>query len=111
MSDDNITKLPVQFRERPPEERSLVRRLEMPAGLGECLHTFVTYIVNDAEADVECGRCGTRLNPMWVLAQIAIHDRRHHEAQKAAKAMSARLEEKRRCKCEHCGKMTRIRRL
>ncbi|MBO9377155.1 hypothetical protein GG804_10280 [Sphingomonas histidinilytica] len=106
--DDNITKLPVRFRKPAPDDRVVVRPFEIPKHPG-CDHLLATYIVNEREADVECGRCGTRLNPMWVLGQLASSDRRMAETREAAKLADEARRERQRCKCQHCGKMTRIR--
>jgi DNA-directed RNA polymerase subunit RPC12/RpoP len=104
----NITKLPVAFRDRMPDERTLVQMHEVP-GAARCNHLFAQYLVDPAAAEVECQRCGEKLNPMWVLHQLATSDRRMSESQAAAKAMRERLEEKRRAKCQHCGRLTRVR--
>jgi hypothetical protein len=109
MSDEEekVARLPVRFREPPPAERTLLLPYEVPKD-GRCDHLFCQYIVNSKEADVECGRCGTKLNPMWVLGELANHDRRMDDQQKAAQAAAERLDQRRRTKCQHCKKMTRI---
>lgn len=105
--DEKITRLPVKFREPLPIDRTLLQPHEVPKA-NQCGHLFAQYLVDPSEAQVECGRCGEKLNPMWVLHQLAIRDRRMAEAQKASKAAQERLEERTRTKCNHCGKMTRI---
>jgi hypothetical protein len=105
--DDTIARLPVRFRERLPDERTLMQLHEV-SGPPKCQHLFAQYLVDPAAAEVECGRCGEKLNPMWVLDQLAKNDRRMAESQAAAKAMRERLEERSRTKCQHCGGMTRI---
>ena len=105
--DDKVKTLPVKFREREPDERTLLNPYDPPFH-PNCSHQFVQYFVNEAEADVTCGKCGTRLNPMWVLGQLAREDRRYEANQKAAREMQNRLDERSRTKCQHCGKMTRI---
>ena len=105
--ETNVTKLPVKFKEQAPPERTLVVPYEVKKA-AECGHLMATYIVNEAEAEVECGRCGTRLNPMWVLRQLATTDRRHAEARAAYQDEQRRLAERSRTKCEHCKQMTRI---
>ncbi len=105
--DEKVKRLPVRFKEPPPAERTLMGPYEAPR-IPACDHLMVTYYVNRAEAEATCSRCGTKLNPMWVLEQLATHDRRYAEQQKAAKAAQERLDERRRTKCQHCGQMTRI---
>jgi hypothetical protein len=105
--EDNIKKLPVSFKKRAPEDRTVVRPWEVgrPAA---CSHLMATYLIRDGEAEVECGRCGTRLDPMWVLAKIATEDRRWAESQARYQEEQKRLAERKRTKCDHCGAMTRI---
>jgi len=107
--DENcVIKLPVKFKARAPDERTLVSPWEVLKHV-ECDHLMATYIINEREADVECGRCGTRLNPMWVLKELATSDRRYAQMKESAKQASERRADRVRCKCQHCGKMTRIR--
>jgi hypothetical protein len=108
VSDDGkVTPLPVRFKGPLPEERSLVREFEV-VGPAKCNHLFATYIIDPAAAEPECGRCGEKLNPMWVLGQLATHDRRMAESQARYQDEQKRLAERTRTKCQHCGKMTRI---
>jgi len=105
---DNVRPLGVKFRERTSDDRVLVEPREVP-GPPACSHLMATYIVSEADAEVTCGRCNGKVNPMWVLAQLARDDRRMHETQAAAKRASERRAERVRTKCDHCGRMTRIR--
>jgi hypothetical protein len=105
--DDNVTKLPVRFKNPLPEDRTLVMLHEVDKP-GTCSHLFCTYIVEQSAADVECGKCGAKLNPMWVLVHLAVNDRRYEESQKRHQEEMKRLAERSRTKCEHCRQMTRI---
>lgn len=105
--DPEITKLPVRFKEPLPEERSILLAWEAGKG-GGCTHLFAQYLVSDTDAEVECGRCGTKLNPIWVLVKLAVHDRRMAESQQRYQEEQKRLAERTRTKCQHCGEMTRI---
>ena len=105
---DNVRPLGVKFRERAPDDRVLVEPHEVP-GAPVCNHLFATYTVSEADAEVTCGRCNGKVNPMWVLVQLAREDRRMHATQQAAKRASERHAERSRTKCDHCGRMTRIR--
>ena len=107
MTDDNITKLPVKFKNPLPEERTVVGLWEVGKG-ASCSHTFTTYVVDDALAEVECGKCGAKLNPMWVLCRLAVDDRRMEASQKRYEEGLRRLGSRSRTKCLHCGKMTPI---
>lgn len=104
---EGVTRLPVRFKNPLPEDRVLVRPYEV-GKVDRCGHLLTQYIITEAEADVTCGRCGEKLNPMWVLSQLATHDRRYADAAARYKDDQKRLAERSRTKCDHCGNMTRI---
>ena len=107
ISDDNVSKLPVRFKSPLPADRTLVLPYEVQRA--SCDHMFgVQYIIDIAQAEVECSKCHAKLNPMWVLKQLAIQDSRYYEAQQRYKEEMARLSERSRTKCDNCGKLTRI---
>lgn len=105
-----VTKIPVRFKSQAPPERTVVRPFEI--GRPEpCLHSPLmgaTYIVDTKLAEVECGKCGAKLNPMFVLQQIAAEDQRMATARDRYQEEQKRLAERTRTKCDHCHKMTRI---
>ena len=103
--DDNVTKLPVRFKSPAPEGRTLLRPWEVGRS-GGCMHS--RFVVDDKKLEVECGDCKEKLNPMWVLVHLTIQDKQMHEAAKRYKEEMARLAERERTKCNHCGQMTRI---
>lgn len=105
--DDTVLRLPVKFKSPVPEDRTLVRPFEV-AKSGGCSHLFCGYVVDEALAEVECGRCGAKLNPMWVLNRLANEDRRMAKSQERYQDEQRRLAKRSRTKCDHCGKMTRI---
>ena len=105
--DDNVTKLPVRFKSPLADERTLMHPWEVHKS-GVCSHMFVQYIVDPSLAEVECGRCGAKLNPMWVLSHLAVQDRRFQDAAERYREETKRISERQRTKCQHCGKMTRI---
>lgn len=116
MNDDDpslgadVERLPVKFKTPVPVDRVLVRPFEIQRH-EPCIHSPLmgaSYVVDEKLAEVECGKCGAKLNPMWVLAQIASHDRRLHEAQARYQDEQKRLAERSKTKCQHCQKMTRI---
>ena len=106
--DDKVTRLPVSFREPPPTDRVLIGPYEVPLADTPCNHLMAQYLIDPSLAEVICGRCKAKLNPMWVLEQLARNDRRYAASQAAAREASKRLDERSRTKCDHCGKMTRI---
>lgn len=104
--DDNVKKLPVKFKTPIPPERSLVE-----VQLGKCTHRSMfgaAYAVDESLAEVECSLCAAKLNPMWVLAQLASDDRRYFEAHQRYHDEMKRLKERSRTKCNSCGVMTLI---
>lgn len=109
MSDEtsNVTQLPVRFKQPLPDDRVVVRPWEV-GKREECRHLNCQYIISEELAEVECGRCGAKLNPMWVLGQLAHSDRRMHEAAERYRDEIKRLNERSRTKCQHCGQMTGI---
>lgn len=77
---------------------------------GRCsrLNQHGPYLVDESLSLVECGTCKRELNPMFVLKALAESDSalafRMNSLRKTVEKYEARL----RCKCQHCGKMTRI---
>ena len=104
--DDKVKQLPVRFKKPLPADRTLMSPIEVPQR--GCSHLFVQYIISESEAEVECGKCHAKLNPMWVLARLANDDRRFHEAHQKYHEEMKRLSERTSTKCRHCGKMTGI---
>jgi hypothetical protein len=112
----DLTRLPVKFKTPPTGERTL--EVVHGSGYGDrCNHIFtieggnvkkVTYIIDEAAAEVECGFCKIKLNPMWVLARLAHQETTYHETAKRYQEEMARLKDRSRTKCENCGCMTRI---
>jgi hypothetical protein len=113
MSDD-VTKLPVKFKHPPSGERTLEVVDRFGSG---CNHSFtivegevrqITYLIDEAAAEVECSVCKAKLNPMWVLARLAHNETKYHETARRYHDEMKRLAERSRTRCDHCGKMTRI---
>ncbi|MDH0342126.1 hypothetical protein [Chromobacterium haemolyticum] len=73
---------------------------------GQCRHLNVR--VNEDLAEVTCRDCEAKLNPIWVLSRMAKEETkwafRRSEFIKTREALAQRS----RCKCQHCGQMTRI---
>lgn len=105
MTDDNVTRFPIRPKRQPKEERTLVVPFEVSRA-DRCSHP--RFIIDEAMAEVECAVCSERLNPIWVLSQLAREDRRMEKVRKSMAEEHARLDERCRTKCQHCGQMTRI---
>lgn len=57
---------------------------------------------------VTCKQCKKELNPMAVLDMIYKQQGRVSWREKELKELSQKVESKNKCKCQHCGKMTKI---
>lgn len=73
-----------------------------------CNHRDTTYLVDEARAEVECGRCKALLSPTWVLMILAEEESRWVQKQKEYLVVKAATENRKRTKCDHCGKMTNV---
>lgn len=73
---------------------------------GKCLHRQM--IVDEELASVECKTCGEKLNPVAMLARFAREESLWQRRGEELKKYHAALDAKVRCKCQHCGKMTRV---
>ena len=109
MTDDaKIIKLPVHTKPSKREPVFKRKTIAEKMRLKECDHTDVSYVVDLADSQVECTKCGKKLNPMWVLEQLAMREHRFHEAERTYREAISRLEKRRKTKCTHCGEMTQI---
>lgn len=102
---DNISKLPVRFKQPAPEGKTLIGKWEVH-GREVCSHK--NFLIDDSLNEVECEQCHAKLNPMWVLSHLAAEESGWRRQEEVARAIEAKLEKRTRCKCDHCGKMTRI---
>ena len=118
MTDDSpetkVTRLPIQFKSRPSEDRPMLEVLHYD---GKCNHRSVIigssiiqvkYLLRDGETEVECGNCGMRLDPMWVLKILANEENHWFNNRARYLEEMKRLSERSRTECQHCGKMTKI---
>ena len=71
-----------------------------------CAHN--KFLVDEKLAYIECGICGEKLNPMWVIGQLCNREARANRAVEALAKVVEEAEKKNSCKCEKCGQMTRI---
>ena len=101
--DDNITRIG-RRTPRHDDGRTLV---SVPRS--ECGHP--RFIVDEKKAEVECSECGERLNPIWVLRQIATKESILYERRRVLQTLVRQLAEKVRYKCRHCGKMNDMSRI
>jgi hypothetical protein len=109
-----VTAIPVKFKDPPSGEGPTLKLVKYGDG---CNHMWAfrgsqklgaSYIIREGETEVECGLCGTRLNPMFVLSRLAGEETRWHQARANYQNEMKRLKDRSRTKCEHCDRMTRI---
>ncbi len=105
MTDEKVKRLPVRFKTALGEKRTLFSPYEVGKP-SACTHR--NFLVDERSAVVECGQCGEKLNPMWVLQQLARDDARFHQAARQYQDEMRRLSERSSTKCRHCGRMTSI---
>jgi hypothetical protein len=71
------------------------------------------FILDEELATVECGTCKEKLNPIQVLVAYARQESRigarFEEAKLAVEKAQFKAERQNRVRCEHCDKLTRIR--
>lgn len=106
-NDPKVAKLNVRFRR--PLDTDDMRTVLMPYEVrreSECQHG--RYVVDEQMAEVECAICHAKLNPIWVLRQFAHWERRMTDLHARYADEMARLGERSKTKCNHCGQMTRI---
>ena len=73
-----------------------------------CRHS--NFLVDSSLQEVECGKCGAKLNPMYVIERMANKESMSRNAIEELSAIVEKTKDKLRCKCQHCHKMTRIQR-
>ena len=72
----------------------------------KCIHG--EFQIDEALNIVECGKCGSPLNPMWVLKRLAQSESQYKMRIERLKQTLVKASKKNRCKCQHCKKMTII---
>lgn len=90
---------------------TMVTRAEVPNG--ECPHIGVE--VDPIKATLECVACKAQLSPtQWIYQLIEYWQHvvyMHDSANRSRAAMelqAKKLERKSKCKCQHCGRVTRV---
>lgn len=73
---------------------------------GYCEHLNIT--VNEDLAELTCKDCKDKINPTYWIMMVA--KRWHHidYLQRTYKIAAELYDDKQRCKCEHCGRITHI---
>lgn len=66
------------------------------------------YVIDQRAAQVQCQACGMLMNPIQCLVEYARQWEHIDWRMEEMRKLKAKLEEKQRCKCEHCGKFTKV---
>lgn len=101
-SPENVVVLKTPFKSPVPDERFLVIDTK------QCTHHNGPFLIDDSLSEVTCGRCTAKLNPMFVLRQLAQQESRWHQHFSRYQGEMQRLNARNKTKCQHCHKMTRI---
>ena len=64
--------------------------------------------IDEDLATVECDDCGEKLNPVAMLLRFATEESRWQREGERLRQLHRDLDARIRCKCQHCGQMTRI---
>ena len=108
MTDDKkITDLSIARFEKIKREIQLIDGRRSFSDPKFCKHG--QFLVDPEKAEVECGYCGEKLNPMYVLEKLCSEESRFTRERKRYIAILREFKKKSRCKCKHCGKFTDIR--
>lgn len=73
---------------------------------GQCRHLNIS--VHEDLSEVICRDCGEKLSPIWVLSRMAKEETKWGLRRAEFMKVRAELAARQRCKCQHCGQMTRI---
>lgn len=103
MEKNNIVDLKID-PDKPPK-RVFIRNNKKPE-YTDCQHCHL--LLDHATNAVYCADCGEKLDPMWVLSRIADKHNSLYFSYRDLYAKAQRAAKMNRCKCEHCGKMTKI---
>lgn len=116
--DDKIKPIGVKFKAPPGEVEPTIKIVGGTwVDRDKCNHNSyyrdgqrheINYLIREGETECECANCGTRLDPMFVLKVIANREGEALRLREIAAREMAKLHERSRTKCRHCGKMTEI---
>lgn len=100
MSDDIPVLHPKPKRRRPKRDESLVLHSVRDYS---CKHPH--FVLDEAKSEVECGVCKEKLNPIWVLKEMASHDSFIASRRDKLREEVKKLQDRTKYKCGSCGKM------
>lgn len=102
-TDDDVIKLPVDYKTPPSGERMLVE-----VAPSACIHWNTTFEVDVKGGKCKCLGCQQEVSPMFVLQRLMDKESQWMRTRALYQDEMLRLKERRATKCRHCGAMTRI---
>ncbi len=72
----------------------------------ECAHDAIE--IDTLKTELTCTKCGTKINPVEWIAMIAEDWSRINWRYQEVARLNKAIDMKRRTKCEHCGKVTKV---
>jgi len=113
-SDDQKSAEIISIRTGKPEERTYERTLidnGRRYSANKCSHKG-PYEIDRKLGTVECGDCGSLLNPIYVLEMLACQETywnmRQRELRQYLDEINKEIEDRTRTRCTHCQNMTAI---
>lgn len=103
MSNDNVTLFP-QHRGRRKDDGPQL--FVVRPSLRSCTHR--RFIIDQTLARVICRQCGEHLDPIWCLQQLSVAESHFQQQLEFVAEETARLNARKRTKCQHCKKQTEI---
>lgn len=98
--DSNVSVFPIKTLDKT------VPRYLIPQRTSNCAHG--PFLIDQEKAEVECQRCGEKINPMFALWRLATQERNWIESRERMIEEQKRLDDRLRTKCQHCKQITRI---
>ena len=102
-SGGNILQLPIK-----PSDRRDSKLFLVPPARDPCSHYLTQFEVDTVGGKCKCLGCGTEVSPMFVLERLMQQESQWQRNRAAYLGELARLAERSKTKCTHCGKITRI---
>lgn len=101
----DIIRFPKGHKPPPDGALMLVPPSQPP---GACSHHFTQFEVDTESHACKCLGCGQSVSPYVVLDRLMRQESQWMRTREAYLGEMARLKERSRTKCQHCGEMTRI---
>ncbi len=105
MDDSNVTLFPTDKKKSKSNDRMLTKSHSFITGGGCYKHS---YLIDPESDKVTCKHCDKTFNPMAVLSELAQRESQWHMTLERVKEESKALDEKKKFKCQHCGKFTKV---